>query len=734
MKYSTPLPYQWILPIIAGILFFSVSAHADDYEEYARKVRENVWSWHPEGFERTQVPEKYKNESAVVLAAHSRVLATGKNRVSVAKLMLGVGVSSKIITRDYVYRARVLIQDQAALEQYSQFDYQAEAKSTGILLLKNRQRVVFGARIVKPDGAMHEVNVGEAVSVTSGKKDKEAYKKLAIPDLRIGDIIDYFFYEEVQLEDSSPETLVLTFSANHPMLVYSVQCELAGKLTTEYRSLNGAPEFTCRKNEEGDVVLEAVANDLPKRTTTLWYSAWRQLPIICLTTLNHSASSVYFKPKSARPSGVHGNVPPSAIQKDAFYLLDNMKLYRTNHYSFNRTRKLGKDYQKEHPEVTNEALADYLYDTLNLHWMRSTYTPADFIAALQKLFDAFNIRYSTCLATSRGGKRMEDVVEMYDYTYLLKGENQKIYMYLYGYGFAGEIAEGFDGEPMVRVSGKSAGKAAENALLADTISASFMNEHFYRVRLNASVSSEYPSAMELEREMSIGGSLKSVYQRLLLLYEDWQKAVRQRLGMKESILEQYEREEPKYAKNLRTKLEDERKEWKNKFAQEAETYHEKPIGAVKSYALQGTGAAIGDEDLRYSVTYIVDDLLKKAGDKQLLAVGQLLGGQLTLNDRERNRTVDIYSAPTRVFEYDIAIALPTGYQVENESLAPLQRKVDNDCGTFVSEISSDGDKLRWKVTKYYKHAFEPVANWPKLLEILDAASALATQSVVLKKL
>ena len=168
------------------LLLLPVSSWAENYDEYARRVREEVWSWSLPEFEKRDIPDEYKNESAVLLAVYNRLNATCKNKFNWDKFMMATGAISKEIIAEEVYRAMVRINDKAALDEFSEFDYQMEKKQMSGMS-RNRQRIVFGARIIKPDGTVHEVDPDEAVNVTRGKKDKEDRQKLAIPDLQIGD-------------------------------------------------------------------------------------------------------------------------------------------------------------------------------------------------------------------------------------------------------------------------------------------------------------------------------------------------------------------------------------------------------------------------------------------------------------------------------------------------------------------------------------------------------------------
>lgn len=64
---------------VLALLFITPNANADAKEKYklfAEETRKEVWALELPEFTNTAVPEKYKDESAVILAAHSRLEVT----------------------------------------------------------------------------------------------------------------------------------------------------------------------------------------------------------------------------------------------------------------------------------------------------------------------------------------------------------------------------------------------------------------------------------------------------------------------------------------------------------------------------------------------------------------------------------------------------------------------------------------------------------------------------------
>jgi hypothetical protein len=156
---------------------------AEEYPDYAKRIRQEVWAWDKPEFKNYNVPEQYKDESAVILAHHEDIKVESKKIIQLVRV--------RYTNTD---RRMVKINDKVSLDEYSDLSFKEEIKMQTRFTwgAKNKVTTVVGVRIIKPDGTIKEVDVDESVSVTEGKKEKESHKKLAIPDLQIGDIIDYF--------------------------------------------------------------------------------------------------------------------------------------------------------------------------------------------------------------------------------------------------------------------------------------------------------------------------------------------------------------------------------------------------------------------------------------------------------------------------------------------------------------------------------------------------------------
>ena len=124
-------------------------------------------------------------------------------------------------------------------------------------------------------------------------------------------------------------------------------------------------------------------------------------------------------------------------------------------------------------------------------------------------------------------------------------------------------------------------------------------------------------------------------------------------------------------------------------------------------------------------------LVKKAGNNLIVEVGKLQGSSLDISNDQRKRTLDIYMPFARSLQSEITIQIPDGYVVEG--INNLTKKVENETGHFIAEATSDGKTVTIIVKKSYNHAFEPAANWNKMLAFIDAANEWTNAKLLLKK-
>lgn len=713
------------------LILLTQKVSAQDYKEYAKSVRDEVWTWDLPAFKNYQVPEQYKNESAVILATHDQILATGKTKLRV-KFGLDFKMNKELLYTN-TNRTMILINDKVSLDKYSSMSFKEQEKISGYMM-SSKFKTIIGARIIKPDGKIIDVDVeDEAVEMTEGKKDKVDHKKLAISNLAVGDILDYFYQYEGHVDAVNIPPMNFIFGAEYPILYYSIHCEIGRKLTVEYRPINGAPDFEEYVNDNRDVVLDVEKKDIPKvEGYNRWSVPLRQLPIIRMSILNNASKDIW-KPKSAREQGLHKNVPAATIIKDKKYSFNSLYLNSDN---FKQAKKQIKEYKKNNPNYTKKELALYIYDLSQHIAFYSRYnTNSSYLSEfLRVLFNDNKISYSIHAITDKGGARMDEVANRYDLELIVAAnDGSQIFPFNTLFNLAGYSTADFEGErgqSIYSIDFDRKGTIESN----DKILVPVTDENFNQSITKLDVSfTDDPLVLEIDHETRNKGSLKKNYQYRFFTNVLWSTEMRERLQIEKSLLEEMEsdRKQRKDIEDRKAMDIEEAKELKNRFKEELKSYYDTDPKEIIEHKVEHLGITPKNPDFISKVKYTQEGLVQKAGNNLILNVGKLIGGQLELKGKDRDRTIDIYLSTARTFEYNIVIPIAENYSVEN--IESLNMHVDNESGAFISSATMDGNNLIVNVTKTYKKAFLPVAEWDHLLEMLDATIKFKAQSVILRK-
>ena len=264
---------------VLALLLTTPNANADDKEKYklfAEETRKEIWALKLPELPTRLFPINIKM-SQPSFWQHTAGWKSPKDPLQRRRFLGGFHYIDREVNCRDLYRMLVQINDKAALKEYPEFDYKAEIRKKDWRYDENYQQVL-GVRIIKPDGTVNEVSTDEYMTATEGKKDQEQLQKLAVPGLEIGDKIDIFFFNYTSLENHNLDPFVFRFRQSHPMLSYTVHCEIDDKLTTQYRTLNGAPDFKQSKDENGNILLDVAVKDIEQTEPDLWYNPMQQTP------------------------------------------------------------------------------------------------------------------------------------------------------------------------------------------------------------------------------------------------------------------------------------------------------------------------------------------------------------------------------------------------------------------------------------------------------------------------
>lgn len=702
------------------LLTSSLSAQKGDekYAALAGELRNEVWSMNLPGFDNLTVPEKYKNQPAVILAAHNRLEVTRKTKID----WRGTTLTKQQITSRSITRQMVYINSLQALEELSEFSFLAQEKER---YTHNEQQRVLGVRIIKPDGSIREIDADDYLETDEGgqprsRLSREKWHKLAVPGLEKGDILDVFFARYTVLNDQNPAPTVFRFMEDYPLLTYSVHCEIDPKLSAFYRCLNGAPDFIRTTDAEGNHLLDLQTDDPGRTTPAYWFNDARQTPMILMYIYN-SKTPYAWMPPSVRRQGLHANPDAQLMIADA---RASMKAPGTNWSGLRSGRKaeIAKALKARQAEGwSDEKLMDYLYQYCYFRYMENgaDYTPASFVLLMRDLLEKAGIRHQVGITTKDMHEPLDRLINYSNTTWFIYLEaNKKCYAPPSGFMVPGQLPASLQGQ---------------EAVLADdtrlTLPSATAQENSDHATLTATIDG---STLKISRREQMNGALKEIFQPYLILDEDLYNSLRRQLGITASL---YDETKEKHHASLRESYRLQREQEKDRYLNEIIAYHgsEDGIGANITHRLLSIGNRADSASLAYQVDYELDGCVKKAGTSLVLSVGRLIGSHPELKGEERVRREDIYSGMPLCYRWDITIRLPQGSQVSPEGLEKLNVNVENACGAFTARATAENGALRIYAEKRIAHKLEPAENWEKLLEVLDAAAAYEALSVVIKK-
>ena len=394
----------------------------EDYRAYAASMREQVWKKTalPE-FDNHRCPPSMKKESAVILASYDEVTIDQRKRLRGNAFNLTL-YNVRQLTYNHIKRRMVAINDKQALERFSQFDYQAFKKDHTYGIGDDVSCMALGVRVIKPDGTIKEVSTDEFVQNAEGKKGQVKREKLTVPGLQVGDVIDYFMAGMLQVREENIPPLSISYINNYPTLSFRVHIVADKDLTTQYRTLNGAPDFKSSTDEDGNVVLDAKIDNITKTEPDLWYNPIRQTPTAIVSVTSKKIKSEWV-PASVKDKGLQANPDAATILKDSW---DYWNAINTAHNVMYAKQDLGKQCRKLTSLTTDRQKADFLYlGSMQNHMAVSDFdddynSEEFFIEELARMFRQVKIPFSRIITTSVADEPIDQLISYRHTHWLLK--------------------------------------------------------------------------------------------------------------------------------------------------------------------------------------------------------------------------------------------------------------------------------------------------------------------------
>ncbi|MBK7561693.1 MAG: hypothetical protein IPI68_09270 [Chitinophagaceae bacterium] len=705
--------------------FISFAALAQDDEdtfspsklESIAKNMKPLWEDGDADFTVIATPDKWKEESGVILAQKTKfAFDKDANKLAVYEIT----------------RRRIKLNDRDAVNSYSSVYFRIGSSRDGA-----------GIKVIKANGTVQDVSlrnavyvedasdvpstftpyIGKASTVYDKSKSRVIFYKIAIPDLDPGDIIDYgtIFYDDNTVKKMSFiefDPIYFVCTREYPVVSQKFEIDTDNNSFVNSKSTMGAPLFKETGNGNADYSWED--RNREKLMDTRWVNSYVELPMVkfqIVFSKSENRADLFIGDRGELKQNI---TPPELAKKmnNLYNRLDGSVYYT-----------MAKGYLKQlgYGDMKEEDFIQKSYYILRhmSHYRANGFSSELFASCLTQCLDLRKIPYELIVTTPANLTRPENIIFRTEPEWMLRVKGKYIFnATLFSNPY--DYKEEFLNTPAYIIS---LGKNPTATPI--TLPASNPDENITTNTITASMDTSGRNLVVVHQK-AITGLSKQFYNIQGLVYttaldDDHRSYGGEddiRAGMKGTVLESYE-----------DKLRERKKEDKTRKLEYMKKAFEDEYATITSYTeflLNTEGRTWRKQELNYTSKFELGDMVKIAGNNLLVSVPGLVGEQLFISQDERKREADAYMSFPRSLRNIINFTIPEGYKVVG--INNLNLNIDNEVGTFAVRASVEGNKLNLLVKKVYKQTTVKKENWPKLLEMLDAAFNFSQKKILLKKM
>src|SRR5688572_28628972 len=683
----------------AGLSLVVTLLHAQS-SEIEKRIKDELWQNCPKEFKSLTIPDKWKNESAVLIAFHREYVMDFTTKVT------GLTSVSRFYIEKLNYHYRIKLNDKASVTDFSELSFDSKTIKSNLFGKASAYRVI-GIKVVKPSGTEKEVDLTQAVKtdITSSKE-----LKIPIPNLEAGDIVDYFVAlrdESMSMPDFGDEYLL---ELKYPVVSHLVTFSLPHQLNFYYDSYNGAPGFTSVK-KDNDVIYTLKDDMREKNPDLLWYSPYQAAP-----HFRYRVTKAETKPLVATEAqdfliSIGRNI------SDVGHMVDFME------GNFKKTKDTQLIINEIYFLLRNPIYMKAYYDVPLGKPLDGPLSGNRFFLLIDKYLERAKIPHDIVIAPSRDFGPWKNMVNMGSCEFFIR-INTTPALYIQRptpFSLPGEIPYNYEGsEAISKVSMKypmNISTVDQNTTLTQL-----------QVTLNADM-----SQVNVSRNILSKGHNKSSHQYLIFTNYDYMKAYDQpkyqvqSSNLMKGILKEFNAEKTKFEQRITQDYHDRDERLKKDIEEQMDV----KVSSYKNLQIKNVGMWEDTPDTEYTDEFVVESLTKKAGKNLIVEIGKLIEKQMEIKDDQKTRGRDVHMAFARSFNHVISFKIPAGYSVEG--LENLNKKVENGTGGFISSAAVNGDQVTIKTRKFYAKNFYLAEEWKQIIPFLTAASEFYGAKILLKK-
>lgn len=648
------------------------------------------------------------------------------------------GKVGKIFAKSYD-RVRMLIMDKLALENHSIFSY--ENSSSRYFGYRTGQH--YGVQIIKSTGEVVEVNLEEL--------EQNADGKVAIPNLEIGDIIDYcLYFEDTYYQDCFPGTIE-SISGNYPIINGYKRLEVDRGVFINYKALNGAPDLTKNESisDRRKLVYELNFDNIAPRIDEAWSPNRRTEPSfklsMCYGVLSRTARSDQM---IVDPYNVTNHVSDEIKKRT----IANMRIgsLLSNDITIKQFRRWMRSTYKD-TELTDSEYMEVSYYYLRYYTVifnpvlnsyvenfHTSYIKFDYFMKLMKEVASDRLLdFRIIFTNNRYVSTFDDVImssELYR-VFSYRDENGQ-WKYLEtptAYQTMDYVNPDLRGQKGLAIEYIANGRryTESEVPIEVTLPMNTPEQNYYGTLFSISPDLESKEASVLV-EKKLTGNYKYDNSKLYLRDTDYH------LEVETSMLKKGA--EDKFGNSGR------RERGKSLSIEHVEGREGEKIKAMKklweddglelvsydSFELVNTGVKSSEDTLIIKEELTVEDLFQKVGPNIVFNLGKIALDQISFSETEINeRNYDVYYNYPKSLWYQYEITVPEGYEVKG--FDALNITADNTFGMTEMRASMEGNILAIELNKVYKKQIVPKEDWDKVMEFITPAMKINEAQVVFQK-
>jgi hypothetical protein len=669
------------------------------------KLKQMYWDNAGPEFRQMKAPDRWKNESAVILAT----------RIDYSGNFSGV---RKSFTENIVIHYRVLLQDKASVREYSELTFNKNRIKTNLIGKTNAYSFV-AVKIVKPDGREKVMDLTSAVKTDVGS---EKDSKMAVPDLDQGDIIDFFIAIQSKESDVPNITESDLLEEKYPVVNKQIRFVMPKQISFSSKSFRGAPEFI--KTNQGKVNVYTLVDTMRGRA-----------PEVLWDFPHRTSAEVRYKITYGK-TVVHAD--EALVAREALQNFDyNNQDIRYIEDFVNHIAEEGKSQDvvvKEIYYLLRSPIFQKAYFNIDQGSpMDNHYVSERFFFLLNKYMKKYHIDHEIMIVPSRNYGPFCDLVNMSSCDLLLKvGIDSGYYLSRpTPFSIPGEIPYLFEGMEAVLVGYP---KSITSSRFNEPVPVSGMGSNLTHSRYNLSFDSSDFSKISVKRQVTAKGNNKAYHQYLIFTNHDYLREYDkpQYRNFSYSELKALVNEYSYLREKSELQAVQENYEREKRIENDIETELDAKISEYKNLSIRSVGMWEDMPDTEYSDEFLIDNGTKRASNNYILEVGKFIEKQTELSDEQIHRDRDIHMGFARTFNSEIVMLIPEGFSVEG--IDNLNMDVSNTYGGFVSTARVEENKLVIKTSKYYTQNHCSAADWPHMVSFLNAAVMFSKSKILLKKL